>query len=187
LGILACAVRAMLREVCRRSMRQFWLLLARLAGRYSEKRRLRRVAPPGAVVHIGRRTVQLLDMNEETLLVEFEHEPALERGGELLLDIPVLGASQAAHRLARCRGDWLAYRRGPSSTRLLIKYEPVSACSEYMIHQYFRRGSRAMPRRMPPEAAPRRIVSSVHRTGDAPLETPGEAPSLARLAGKKSA
>jgi hypothetical protein len=160
LGILACAVRAMVREVTRRSVRQCWMLGARLGGRYSEKRRLRRVMPPGAVVHLGRRTARLLDMNEETLLVEFEHEP-LERRNELVLDIPVLGQSRAAHRTAHCRGDLLDYRRGPGRTRWLFKYEPVSARSEYMIQQYFLRGSLAQPRRLRPEPAPWTSVASV--------------------------
>jgi lipopolysaccharide/colanic/teichoic acid biosynthesis glycosyltransferase len=164
LGIVALTVWIVASEVLRRGSRQLLLLKSQLSGKRSgpreEQRRLRRVVPHGAVVHLGApgaqrlRASRLVDINEETLLVEVEYEPGLERAADLVLDIPVRGTTRLARRTATCTGEVTQRRRGPSSEHLVIRYKPSSDRSEYMIHQYFLRGSLAMPRRSLNGSAP---------------------------------
>jgi hypothetical protein len=160
LSIVAFTVWIVLSEVCRRASRQVVLLRGRLSGGQRDQRRLRRVVPHGAVVHLGapgaerRRVSRLLDINEETLLVECEYEPGVERAADLVLDIPVRGTTRLARRTASCTGEVTQRRRGPSSEHLVIRYKPSSDRSEYMIHQYFLRDSLAVPRRSLNGSAP---------------------------------
>src|SRR5262249_54130485 len=140
------------REVARRGARQLVLLRARRRGGYSEKRRLRRVTPAGALVFLGRPegeplSARVLDMNEEVVRVQCEHGAVLpSTEAEFLLDIPVRGRTCAAHRSARCTATVLE-RGGAPLDELLLFYRPSSPRSEYVIHQYFLHGSLVAPRR----------------------------------------
>jgi len=154
LRIVLYTVWAVLQEVLRRASRQARLLRAALTGRYREKRRLRRFAPEGALVQLygregplGDRPARLIDLNAESLLVECPFEPGHERATQLLLAIPVSGRNQPARRLARCTGRIAERRAAAGRSRLVIHYKPCSPRSEYMIHQYFLRGSLARPSR----------------------------------------
>ena len=159
--IVAFTVWAVLREVGRRLVRQVVVLRARRRGARGDERRLRRVVPTGAVVHLGApgtsrlRSSRLVDMNEETLVVECDDaEPGIEREAELVLDIPVRGSTRLARRTALCSGEITQRRRGASSELLVIRYQPRTDRSEYMIHQYFLRDSLALPRRSLNGSAP---------------------------------
>lgn len=146
--------------VLRRASRQLLRLRGHLSGKGREQRRLRRAVPHGAVVHLGApgaqrlRASRLVDINEETLLVECEYEPGVERAAELVLDIPVRGNTRLAHRTAHCTGEVAGRRPGPSGELLVIRYKPCSDRSEYMVHQYFLRASLAAPRRSLNGSAP---------------------------------
>ena len=185
LRIVAFTVWVVLCEVSRRTSRQLVVLRSRLSRSQSEQRRLRRVVPHGAVVHLGapgaerRRVSRLVDINEETLLVECEYEPGVGREAELLLDIPVRGDTRLARRTAKCTGEVTQRRRGPTSEHLVIRYKPSTDRSEYMIHQYFLRDSLAVPRRslngsapayVPPPKVPE--PASRGRSGARPTRAP---------------
>jgi hypothetical protein len=157
--MLAFTAFVVMREVARRGLRQIVLLRARLRGLHQERRRLRRVVPSGAVVHLGdgngsSRTAQIVDMNEETILVECEYEPGMEAESEFVLDVPLPGKSQPARRTARCAGLLIQNRARSrnSKAQMVLRYRALSPRSEYMIHQYFLRDSLATPR--PPWSGP---------------------------------
>jgi lipopolysaccharide/colanic/teichoic acid biosynthesis glycosyltransferase len=159
LQMLAFTAFVVMREVARRGLRQIVLLRARLRGLHQERRRLRRVVPSGAVVHLGdgngsSRTAQIVDMNEETILVECEYEPGMEAESEFVLDVPLPGKSQPARRTARCAGLLIQNRARSrnSKAQMVLRYRALSPRSEYMIHQYFLRDSLATPR--PPWSGP---------------------------------
>ncbi|NOT30729.1 MAG: sugar transferase [Planctomycetes bacterium] len=160
LRIVAFTVWVVASEVLRRALRQLFRPRGRRSGMGREHRRLRRVAPHGAVVHLGApgtqrlRASRLVDINEETLLVECEYEPGVERAAELVLDIPVRGSTRLAHRTARCTGEVAGRRPGPTGELLVIRYKPCSERSEYMVHQYFLQRSLATPRRSLNGSAP---------------------------------
>jgi lipopolysaccharide/colanic/teichoic acid biosynthesis glycosyltransferase len=151
LSIVAFTIWVVAGEILRRTRRQLVLVLRRLAGRFSERRRLRRVTPSGATVRLGRDgtsfTSRLVDMNEEALLVECPNEPGLEQATDLVLDIPLPGKNRPARRTARCSGKLAELRIRASSVHLVFEYAPATPRSEYMIHQYFLRDSLATPRR----------------------------------------
>jgi len=195
LGILAFTMWVMACEVARRFSRSLASVRARRRGRYGEKRRLRRVTPSNALVHFGRRTAHLVDMSEETIRIQCEEEPRLEAESELLLDIRVRGDSEPAHRTARCRGKVLLRRSSPKGTELVLRYQPSSLRSEYMIHQYFLRGSLAPPRRaLPlPASTPRRALvplapAAAHLSPGpgAPAAAPAPVPAVAPRASPAS-
>ncbi len=83
-------------------------------------------------------------MNEETLRVE-----CLDETGELCVDDFRLGApidrgsARPVWHAARCRGHVLARRSAAFGEQLVIRFEPATPRSEYMLHQYFLRTSLA--------------------------------------------
>jgi lipopolysaccharide/colanic/teichoic acid biosynthesis glycosyltransferase len=171
LRIVAFTVWVVAREVARRVARHLAVLRARLGDRYREKRCLRRVAPEGAVVRLecpGEAVVhgRLVDINSEWLVVECAWKSGFDRITEFELDVPVRGRTRPGRRLARCTGRVIE-RRGPSArVRLLIRYQPASPRSEYMIHQYFLRNSLAVAPRVWP-GAPTPVLPAFHASGSA--------------------
>lgn len=154
LGVVAFTLRAVLSKALQRAGRRLRTLPRRLrAGGTHERRRLRRVAPVGAVLRcLARdeplsRAWRVLDLSEEALLVEgpleagswqvhdFELELALDRGSEF----PV-------RRRARCSGTLTQMRQATHCRLHVIRFQPATARSEYMLHQYFLRTSLASPR-----------------------------------------
>jgi lipopolysaccharide/colanic/teichoic acid biosynthesis glycosyltransferase len=182
--IVAFTIWAVTCEVCRRVARQLAAIPARAVGRFREKRRMHRIVPHGATALLRRpgsaSGARVLDLNEEAVLVECQHEPALGPITELVLQIPLPRGGRPCRRTARCKGMVSERRNGSARSQLVIRYEPCTPRSEYMIHQYFLRDSLAVPRpkwRGPLPALPRSVPSL-----PAPVPTPAPQPVLARCA-----
>src|SRR5262245_31622410 len=147
--IVAFTMWAVLSEVWRRVLRQA-RLRCRALGRFHEKRRQHRIAPWGATAQLVRpgqvNGARVLDLNEEAILVECPQDAAHGPELELVLEIAVPGQSRRGRRTALCTGEIVERRIGPAGVRLVIRYEPRTPRSEYMIHQYFLRDSLAVPR-----------------------------------------
>ena len=149
-GIVALTVWAVASTVWRRLLRQLAWLGTFGARGLQERRRQPRAVPRGAMVQVdgaGHGSTRLIDMNEEALVLECHHDLNVEQALGLLLHIRLPGRNGLAHRTARCCGRVLARRIAADSVRLVVRYEPSTPRSEYMIHQYFLRNSLVVPRR----------------------------------------
>ncbi len=136
-----------------------WVVLARMAERAArtlgqlarlrrERRRQGRVAPAGALgffaASSGPAVARVLDLGPTTLRVEFLDAPGELRLDDFRLVVPVeRGAERPVWRGARCRGVVLAQRGGERAAVFVIRFQPTTARSEYVLQQYFLRTSLA--------------------------------------------
>lgn len=149
LGVIAFTVWVVGARIVQRLGRKLetlyrWNGLAARRGR----RRLRRVTPEGALAFFatdaGPVVAHVLDMNEQTLRVECLTETGELRVDDFRLGTPIdRGSARPVWHAARCRGQVLARRSAASGEELVLRFEPTSARSEYMLHQYFLRTSLA--------------------------------------------
>jgi lipopolysaccharide/colanic/teichoic acid biosynthesis glycosyltransferase len=149
-GIVAFTTWAVVCAVSRRLLRQLETLGACAVRGLHDRRRQARVEPHGATALLGGAgfaSTRLLDMNEESLVLECPHDLSVEQALEFLLQIPLPGQSRLARRTARCRGRVTTRRITATGLRLVVRYEACTPRSEYMIHQYFLRDSLAPPHR----------------------------------------
>ena len=131
-------VQRKLRDLCRRNP---------LAGRH-ERRLLRRSAPEGALgfFSCGARpqVTRVLDMSANTLRVECLDETDAFPVDEFRLGIPIdRGTERPVWHGAQCTGQLMTRRATSRGVELVIRFQPATPRSEYMIHQYFLRTSLA--------------------------------------------
>ena len=158
--IVAITAWAVVNEVRRRLARQVRLGCAQWLHGFTQRRRLHRVAPAGASIHVFEAAsscgARFVDLNEDALALECGLELAVGQSVELVLHVALPGRNRPARRSGRCKGIVTARRAGSSGARYVVAYQACSPRSDYMIHQYFLRDSLAVPRRAWKGPAPAR-------------------------------
>lgn len=151
LRIVAYTVGVVLRKSLRFLARNVWvdILRSRILGQFPQRRRYLRVGLPWAEAHVlgsGVPAGRLVDINEEAFRVEFRAPlaPGEVRMIRLRLE---LGAEAGPPRVrtADCTGRVARVASNGSGCALVVKYEPNSARSRYVLDQYFLRSSLAYP------------------------------------------
>ena len=155
LFVARAAVSAM-KTAAKRLFRWIWsdLLESRLLHSHADRREYRRMRPRNARVliefHAGR-TIEapIVDINEDALLVHCpERLPQGPRPLRLRIEVRFqrnLRPSSARIRIARCSGRVSQMRTAAGGWRCVIRYEPMTEWSRYLVHQYVLGGSLANP------------------------------------------
>jgi lipopolysaccharide/colanic/teichoic acid biosynthesis glycosyltransferase len=153
-GVVAFTAWSVLVKACarmRRKLRALPRLLLRSRGR--ERRRLRRITRAGAAARFHgdpfARTWRVVDLQEESALLEGSRVAAVPSGQALMLDLELAlerGAERPTRRTVRCTAEIVAQRPGARAMRLVVRFRPATERGEYMLHQYFLGTSLASPR-----------------------------------------
>ncbi len=130
------------------------VLCCKVLRLYQQKRRLRRIQRRDAVVVViptnadgTERRGRVVDINEEALLIEGAQglDETMRSDIRLAIELPPNGHPGPRVRWAECQGYVTHRRATPSGPVFVLRYRPVNARSDYMLHQYFLQSSLAQP------------------------------------------